>query len=186
MISTSELRKGITLELDGLLYQVLDYQHIKIGRGSAQVRLKLRDIKGGHTIERTVQAGEKFPRARLERSNMQYLYSEGNLYYLMDTSTFEQRPLDGVHLGDAINYLKEGSTIDVLSYQGEPVAVELPTAVELEVVDTGPGFKGNTATAGNKPATMETGLVIQVPLFINVGDRVKVDTRSGQYLERVS
>ncbi|HEX77947.1 MAG TPA: elongation factor P [Dehalococcoidia bacterium] len=184
MISTGELRKGITLELEGQLYQVIDYHHIKMGRGSAQVRLKLRDIKGGHTIERTVQAGERFPRARLDRSNVQYLYREGDLYYFMDTASYEQTPLNSAQLGDAVNYLKEGMTLDVLTYQGEPVGVELPTAVELKVVETGPSFKGDTATAGNKPATLETGLVIQVPMFISSGDMVKVDTRSGEYLER--
>jgi len=185
MISGSELRKGITIELDGEVYQVLDYQHIKMKR-TALARVKLRDIRGGHTIERTFQSSEKFVRARLDYRRMQYLYNDGDLYYFMDEENFEQMPLSTNQLGDAINYLKEGMSVEVLSYKGELVGVELPTAVELQVIDTGPSFKGNTATAGNKPAKLETGITIQVPLFINTGDVIKVDTRSGSYLERVS
>ena len=185
MITSGELRKGITIELDGELYQVVDYQHIKMKR-TALVRLKLRDIRAGHTTERTFQSSEKFIRARLDYRSMQYLYNDGNLYYFMDEENYEQMPLSDTQLGDALNYLKEGMSLEVLSYKGELVGVELPTAVELEVVETGPGFKGNTATAGNKPAKLETGITIQVPLFINKGDVIKVDTRSGSYLERVS
>ena len=184
MISTGELKKGITIELEGALYQILDWQHIKMGRGSAQVRLKLRDIRGGHTIERTFQAGEKFPRARLDRRAVQFLYSDGNLYYFMDAESFEQTMLSQEQLGNAINYLKEGMSLDILTYKDEPISVELPNSVELEVVETGPGFKGDTATAGNKPAKLETGITIQVPLFVNNGDIVRVDTRTGEYLER--
>ncbi len=185
MITSGELRKGITIELDGELYQVVDYQHIKMKR-TALVRLKLRDIRAGHTTERTFQSSEKFIRARLDYRSMQYLYNDGNLYYFMDEENYEQMPLSDTQLGDALNYLKEGMSLEVLSYKGELVGVELPTAVELEVVETGPGFKGDTATAGNKPAKLETGITIQVPLFINKGDVIKVDTRSGSYLERVS
>jgi len=186
MITSGELRKGITIELEGKLYQVLDYQHIKMGRGSAQVRLRLRDIRGGHTIERTFQSTEKFTRAHLDYRSMQYLYNDGNLYYFMDEENFEQVSLDTNQLGDAINYLKEGMSLQISSYKGKLIGVELPTAVELKVIDTGPGFKGDTATAGNKPAKLETGITIQVPLFINNGDIIKVDTRDGSYLERVS
>jgi len=186
MITSGELRKGITIELDGTLYQVLDYQHIKMGRGSAQVRLKLRDIQGGHTIERTFQASEKFTRARLDFRKMQYLYNDGNLYYFMDEENFEQIPLTANQIGDVINYLKEGMSLEVSSYKGELIGVELPIAVELQVVETGPGFKGDTATAGTKPAELETGITIQVPLFINTGDVIRVDTRTGSYLERAS
>ncbi len=186
MISGSELRKGITIELDGELYQVLDYQHIKMGRGSAQVRLRLRDIRAGHTIEQTFQSSEKFIRARLDYRRMQYLYNDGDLYYFMDEENYEQMPLSITQLGDAVNYLKEGMSLEVSSYKDELVGVELPITVELQVIDTGPGFKGDTATAGNKPATLETGITIQVPLFINTGDIIKVDTRTGSYLERVS
>ena len=185
MLSGSELRKGITIELDGQLYRILDYHHLKMGRGSAQVRLKLRDIRAGHTVERTFQASERFTRARLERRSAQYLYHEGGLYYFMDNESFEQSPLDADLLGDTLSYLKEGMTLEILSYKDEPVGVELPIAVELKVAETGPGFKGDTATPGSKPATLETGLVIQVPFFISSGDIIKVDTRTGEYLERV-
>jgi elongation factor P len=186
MISTGELKKGITIELDGVLYQILDWQHIKIGRGSAQVRLKLRDIRAGHTIDRTFQAGEKFTRARLDRRAVQFLYSDGDLHYFMDSESFEQTMLSREQLGDAINYLKEGMSLELLFYKDEPISVELPNSVELEVAETGPGFKGDTATAGNKPAKLETGITIQVPLFVNNGDIIRVDTRTGEYLERVS
>ena len=185
MITSGELRKGLTIELEGKLYQVVDFQHIKMKR-TALVRLKLYDIRAGHTIERTFQSTEKFTRARLDYRGMQYLYNDGNLYYFMDEENFEQVSLDSNQLGDAINYLKEGMSLQISSYQGELIGVELPTAVELQVIDTGPGFKGDTATAGNKPAKLETGITIQVPLFINQGDIIKVDTRDGSYLERVS
>lgn len=186
MISSGEMRKGIIIELEGELYQVLDYHHLKLGRGSAQVRLKLRDIRGRHTIERTFQATEKFTRARLDYRTMQYLYNEADLYYFMDEATFEQLPLNASQLGDALNFLKEGMSLEVSNYKGELVSVELPITVELEVTQTEPGFKGDTATAGTKPAKLETGLSLQVPLFVNQGDIIKVDTRSGTYLERVS
>jgi len=184
MITSGELRKGITIELDGELFQVLDYHHIKMGRGSAQVRLKLRDTRAGHTIERTFQSSEKFVRARLDYRNMQYLYDDGNLYYFMDEGNYEQMPLSDTQLGDALNYLKEGMSLQVASYKGELVGVELSITVELQVTETESGFKGDTATAGTKPAKLETGITIQVPLFINKGDVIKVDTRSGAYLER--
>jgi elongation factor P len=185
MISSGELRKGLTIELDGELYQVLDYQHIKMGRGSAQIRLKLRDIRGGHTTERTFQATEKFTRARLDYRSMQYLYNDGDLYYFMDEETYEQMPLSTSQLSDTLNYLKEGMSLQVSSYKGELVGVELPITVELQVTETEPGFKGDTATAGTKPAKVETGITIQVPLFVNQGDIIKVDTRTSTYLERI-
>jgi len=186
MISTGDLKKGLVVELEGGLYQILDWQHIKMGRGSAQVRLKLRDIRAGHTVERTFQAGERFTRVRLDRHVVQFLYSDGDLYHFMDSESFEQTMLNREQLGDAVNYLKEGMSLDILTYKDEPISVELPNSVELEVVETGPGFKGDTATAGNKPAKLETGITIQVPLFVNNGDIVRVDTRTGEYLERVS
>jgi len=184
MISTGDLKKGITIELEGGLYQILDWQHIKVGRGSAQVRLKLRDIRGGHTIERTFQAGEKFARASLDRHEMQFLYCENELYYFMDVKSYEQTMLNQEQLGDAMNYIKEGMSLDLLSYKEEPISVELPNSVALEVVETDPGFKGDTATAGNKPAKLETGIIVQVPLFVDNGEIVRVDTRTGAYLER--
>ncbi len=186
MITTSELKKGITIELEGQLYRILDYQHIKLGRGTAQVKLRLRDLRGGHTIERTFQAGDKFLRAHLEYRSVQYLYGEGDLHYFMDKESFEQIALDAAKLEDALHYMTEGMSLDLAFYKDEPIGVELPTSVELRVIETGPGFKGDTATAGNKPAKLETGITIQVPLFINSGDTVRVDTRTGEYLERVS
>jgi elongation factor P len=185
MITSGELKKGITIELEGKLYQVVDFQHIKMKR-TALVRLKLYDIRAGHTIERTFQSTEKFTRARLDYRGMQYLYNDGDLYYFMDEENFEQVSLDSNQLGDTTNYLKEGMSLQISSYKGKLVGVELPTAVELKVIDTGPGFKGDTATAGNKPARLETGITIQVPLFINKGDIIKVNTRDGSYIERVS
>ena len=186
MIETGDLRKGITLEMDGTLYQVLDVQHIKIGRGSAQVRMKLRDIRGGHTIEKTVMAGARFPRALVERQPAQYMYSEGNLHYFMNTETYDQFPLNKDQLGNALDYLKENATCDLLMYGDEAVGIELGAAVELAVTQTDPWVKGDTAQGSTKIAKLETGITVNVPQFINVGDVVKVDTRSGEYLERAS
>ncbi len=185
MISGRELRKGIIIELDGTLYQVVDYQHIKMKR-TALARVKLRDLTAGHTIERSFQSNDKLVRARLESRSMQYLYHDEDIYHFMDTESFEQIEINRKRLGDTLNYLKEGSTVEVSSYKDEIVDIELPVAVELEVIATDPGFKGDTATGGNKPATLETGFTVQVPLFINEGDIIKVDTRSGEYLERTS
>ena len=185
MISGSELRKGIIIELEGKLYQVIDYQHIKMKR-TALAKAKLRDISAGHTIERTFQSSEKLVRARLDSRPMQYLYNDGGLYYFMDEESFEQISLNTDQLDDTLNYLKEGVSVEVSSYKAEVVGIELPITIELEVIETDPGFKGDTATAGNKSAKLETGLTIQVPLFINEGDVVKIDTRTGTYLERSS
>ncbi len=185
MLSGSELRKGIIIELEGKLYQVIDYQHIKMKR-TALAKVKLRDMQAGHTVERTFQSDEKFTRARLDYRNSQYLYNDGNLYYFMDEESYEQIAISAEQLGDTLNYLKEGMSLGISSYKGELVGVELPITVELKVIDTGPSFKGDTATAGNKPAKLETGITIQVPLFINNEDIIKVDTRTGSYLERVS
>lgn len=182
MIETGDLRKGLTLEIDGVLYQVLDYQHLKLGRGSAQVRLRLRDVRAGHITERSVQAGAKFMRARVERQPAQYLYREGDLIYLMNSQTYEQIPLDVALIGDAINYLKENDTCDLLMYGDEAIGVELSASVDLSVAETEPWVRGDTAQGGTKPARLETGLVAQVPLHISQGDVVKVDTRTGQYL----
>jgi elongation factor P len=183
MINATELRRGVIIELEDKLYQVVDYQHVKMKR-TALARVKLRDISAGHTVERTFQSDERLVRARLDSRQMQYLYNDGDLYYFMDQENFEQMPLTSSHLGDALNYLKEGNSVEVSSYKGEVVGIALPITVELEVTETEPGFKGDTATAGNKPAKLETGLTIQVPLFINEGDIIKIDTRTGTYLER--
>ena len=185
MISGSELRKGVIIELEGKLYQVMEYQHIKMKR-TALAKVKMRDITGGHTIERSFQSDDKLVRARLDSHPIQYLYNDGNLYYFMDQESFEQITLDASQLAEALNFLKEGNSVAVTSYKGEIVGVELPITVELQVTETDPGFKGDTATGGTKPAKLETGVTIQVPLFINEGDVIKVDTRTGTYLERSS
>ena len=183
MISGGDLRKGIIIELDDKLYQVIEYQHVKMKR-TALARVKLRDINAGHTIERSFQSNEKLVRARLDSRSMQYLYNDGDLYYFMDEKSYEQIGINREKLGDALDYLKEGASVEVSSYRGEVVDIELPITVELEVIETEPGFKGDTATAGSKSAKLETGLTIQVPLFINEGDIIKIDTRTGTYLER--
>ena len=186
MIETGELRKGSTLEIDGTLYQVIEVEHLKIGRGSAQVRMKLRDVRGGHIVDKSVQAGSRFTRARVERQEAQYLYAEGNLHYFMNTETYDQFPLGKDHLGEALNYLKENSTCNLLMYGDEPVGIELPAAVELAVQQTDPGMRGDTAQGGTKPAKLETGISVNVPLFVNTGDMLKIDTRTGEYLERAN
>lgn len=186
MINVGDIRKGIIIELDGQLYSIVDFQHIKMGRGSAQVRLKLRNVRSGGTVDKTFQAGEKFQRVRLDHRTVQYLYHDDDQYQFMDTESFDQVVLTAGQLGDAVNYLKDGLTLELLSYNDEPIGVELPITVDLEVMETEPGFRGDTATGGTKPATLETGLVVQVPLFVNQGEKIKVDTRSATYLERVN
>lgn len=185
MISTSDLKRGAMMELDGQIVQVLSYEHQKIGRGSAQVRMKVKNIRNGAIFDTTAQAGSKWPRIRLDQREVTYLYTDGGLHYFMEKATYEQFPLSSQQLGNGVNYLKDGMEIEVLMYDGEPVGVELPLNVVLEVTNTDPGFKGDTATGGTKPATVETGLVVQVPLFVNQGDRIRVDTRDGSYVERV-
>ena len=185
MISTGELRKGVAIELDGDLWQILDYHHIKMGRGSAQVRITLRNVKRGQTIERSFQAGTKWPRASMEKRPVQFLYHEGSDYHFMDTDTYDQFMLRGEQLGESRKYLKDGMTLDRTSYQGETIGVELPVSVDLKVETTEPGFAGDTATGAKKPAILETGLVVQVPLFVNEGDTLRVDTRTGEYVTRL-
>jgi elongation factor P len=185
VISTSDLKRGAMMELDGQIVQVLGYEHQKIGRGSAQVRMKVKNIRTGAIFDTTAQAGAKWPRIRLDQREVQYLYSEGDLHYFMDKDSYEQFPLSPSQLGDAINYMKDGMELEVLMHDGEPVGVEMPLNVVLEVSQTDPGFKGDTATGGTKPARLETGLTIQVPLFVNTGDKIRVDTRDGSYVERV-
>ncbi|HXG26244.1 MAG TPA: elongation factor P [Candidatus Binatia bacterium] len=185
MISTGELRKGVTIELDGELWQILDYHHIKMGRGSAQVRITLRNVKRGQTIERSFQAGTKWPRAQLENRPVQFLYRDGDDYHFMDSDSYDQFMLTAEQLGEATKYLKDGMTLDRTSYQGETIGVELPVTVDLQVVSTEPGFAGDTAQGARKPATTETGLVVHVPLFVNEGDTIRVDTRTGEYQTRL-
>ena len=186
MIETGDLRKGSTIEVDGALYQVIEVEHLKIGRGSAQVRMKLRDLRAGHIVDKSVQAGSRFARARVERQPAQYLYAEGNLHYFMNTDTYDQFPLGKDHLGGALNYLRENATCNLLMFGDEPVGVELPAAVELAVTQTDPWVRGDTAQGGTKPAKLETGISVNVPLFVNAGDVLKIDTRTGEYLERAN
>lgn len=185
MIDTGGLRKGLTMEYDGRLVKVIDFAHNKQGRGSAQVRMTLRDLRTGSTTSHSVQAGARFQSVRLDRQHVQFLYQEGEHYNFMDTDTFDQIMLDEKTVGDLKLYIKENDSLDILTYDGEPIDIELPMSVNLKVDYTEPGFKGDTATGGNKPATMETGLVVNVPLFISSGDTLKIDTRNGEYLERV-
>ena len=185
MISTAELKKGATIEMDGKLWAIMDYSHIKTGRGSAQVKIKLRDVRSGSIIEHTVQSGTKFNRARVERREMQYLYSDDQFYYFMNTENYEQIPVGAEKVGDANKYLKENDVCEVVLYGDEVIGIELPISVELTITQTDPGFKGDTATGGTKPATLETGAVVQVPLFVKEGERIRVDTRTGVYVERV-
>lgn len=185
MIDTGDVRKGITMDIDGKLVKVIDFSHNKQGRGSAQLRMTLRDLRTGSTTQQTVMAGTKFQLVRLERQHVQFLYRDDDQYHFMDTESFEQLMLDKSAVEDAEPYMKENDIIDILTYEGEPIDVELPTSVNLAVTTTDPGFKGDTATGGNKPATLETGLVVNVPLFVNEGDVLKIDTRTGEYIERV-
>lgn len=184
MINVTEARKGITVELDNELYQVLDYEHIKMARGSATVRLKLKDVRGGHTIEKTFQNNAKLPRARVEKSKVEFSYRDGDLWYFMNTETYDQTPLNENQVGDAAKYLTEGATCDLLMYGTEPIGIDVPAAVVLTVADTEPGVKGDTATGATKQAEMESGLVVNVPLFVNTGDKLKISTSTGEYLER--
>ena len=185
MISTGELKKGVAIELDGELWQILDYHHIKMGRGSAQVRITLRNIKRGQTVERSFQAGTKWPRASMEKRPVQFLYHEGDDYHFMDTDTYDQFVLTTDQLGEAAQYMKDGMTLDRTSYQGETIGVELPVTVDLTVSETEPGFAGDTQTGARKPATTESGLVVQVPIFVETGDTIRIDTRTGEYQTRV-
>ncbi len=186
MISTGDLKKGFVIESEGQLFQVLEYQHLKIGRGSAQVRMKLRNVRTGATVDKTVQAGEKWPRVQLEHRAVQYLYEEGGNYFFMDQENFEQIALTRDQLGDAVNYLKDNMLLEVEMNGDEPIGVEVPITMELSIVDTEPAFRGDTASGGTKPATLETGLVVSIPLFVTSGETIRVDTRTGTYIERVS
>lgn len=184
MVSTNDLRTGLTIEVDGEIYSVVDFQHVKPGKGSAFVRTKLKNIRTGGVIERTFRAGEKLPRAHLERKEMQYLYREGDSFVFMDNETYDQVSLTVEQMGDNVKYLKENMNIWLLTHNGALIGIELPNSVELKVVSAAPGVRGDTATGATKAATLETGLVIQVPLFVEEGDVVRVDTRTGEYLER--
>ena len=184
MVVAGDFKNGITFEMDGSVYQVIEFQHVKPGKGAAFVRTKLKNVISGAVVEKTFSPTDKYENAYIERKDMQYSYTDGDLYYFMDMETFDMLPLNREKLGDAFKFVKEEMMCKIISYKGNVFGVEAPTFVELEVTETDPGFAGNTATNALKPATLETGAVIKVPLFINVGDVLKIDTRTGEYLSR--
>jgi len=185
MVSAGDFKNGLTVEIDGAVYQVVEFQHVKPGKGAAFVRTKLKDIINGGITERSFRPTEKFEQAHIERSDMQYLYNDGEMYHFMNTETYDQIALDKDTVGDSLKFVKENDMVKILSYKGVVFAIEPPLFVELEVTHTEPGFKGDTATGATKPATVETGATIQVPLFVNIGDRISIDTRTGEYMKRV-
>ena len=185
MISAGDFRNGVTIEFEGNIYQIIEFQHVKPGKGAAFVRTKLKNIKSGGVVEKTFRPTEKCEKAHIERKDMQYLYNDGDLYYFMDPETYDQIPLNKAAIGDALKFVKENENVKVLSHNGNIFGIEPPLFVELEVTETEPGIKGDTASNVTKSATVETGAVVQVPLFINEGDKIKIDTRTGEYLSRV-
>jgi len=184
MITAGDFRNGATFELDGNIFQVVEFQHVKPGKGAAFVRTRLKNIITGATVERTFNPTDKMLKAHIERKDMQYLYNDGDLYYFMDMENYEQMPLNKSSIGDSLKFVKENEIVKILSHKGNVFGIEPPTFVELEIIETEPGFKGDTATGATKPATVETGAVIKVPLFVNQGDRIRIDTRTGEYMER--
>ena len=183
--SAGDFRNGTTFEMDGNVFKVVEFQHVNPGKGSAFVRTKLKNVISGAVIEKTFNPSEKYPGAEIEKRDMQYLYQDGDLYYFMDNNTYEQIPLNEEQIGDALKYMKENMDMKILSYKGKVFAVEPPMFVELEVTYTEPGFSGNTTTTSGKPAKLENGLEISVPLFVEIGDKIRIDTRTGEYMERV-
>ncbi|MBE5758710.1 MAG: elongation factor P [Clostridiales bacterium] len=186
MVSAGEFRKGLTVEIDGQVWVIVDFQHVKPGKGAAFVRTKIRNVMTGNTLERTFNPTEKFSRAMIERKEMQYSYEMDGIYYFMDMETYDQLPLDKSQCEDALKYVKEEMMVTVMSYKGNVFAVEPPNFVVLQIVETEPGVRGDTATSGNKPATLETGLKVNVPLFINSGEYIRIDTRTDEYMERAN
>ncbi|MDY6939515.1 MAG: elongation factor P [Cyanobacteriota bacterium] len=184
MISSNDFRTGVTIELDGSVWRVVEFLHVKPGKGSAFVRTKLKNVQTGGTVERTFRAGETVPQANLEKIVMQYTYKDGDQYVFMDMETYDQSPLNPDQIGDGLKYLKEGMEVNIIRWGDQVLEVELPNSVVLEVTDTDPGVKGDTATGGTKPATVETGAQVMVPLFISIGERIKIDTRNDSYLGR--
>lgn len=184
MISTSDFKTGLTVEIDNDVYQIIDFQHVKPGKGAAFVRTKMRNVRTGAVIERTFNPNEKLAPARVERAEVQYLYNDGENYNVMNVETYDQYAVSKSDLGDAIKWLKENMNLTLLSFKGTIIGVDMPNVVELEVVETAPGIKGDTASGGGKPATLETGAVVTVPFFVNVGDRLQIDTRTGSYVKR--
>lgn len=184
MISAGDFRNGVTFDMDGNVYQIIEFQHVKPGKGAAFVRTKIRNVISGAVVEKTFNPTDKFPTAFIERKDMQYLYNDGDLYYFMDNETYENIPVNKSNLSDNFKFVKENMDVKILSYKGNIFGIEPPFFVELQVVKTDPGFKGDTATNATKPATLETGAEIRVPLFIDEGDMIRVDTRTGEYMER--
>ena len=185
MISAGDFRNGLTIEIEGNVYQIMEFQHVKPGKGAASVRTKIKNVISGGVVERTFRPTEKFPAARIDRVDMQYLYSDGDLFHFMNQETYDQIALNADTIGDALKFVKENEVCKVCSYNGNVFSVEPPLFVELEITDTEPGFKGDTATGASKPAIVETGAQVMVPLFVNQGDKIKIDTRTGEYLSRV-
>lgn len=185
MISAGDFRNGLTLEMENGIFQIIEFQHVKPGKGAAFVRTKMKNIINGGVVEKTFRPTEKFPQARIDRSDMQYLYSDGDLYHFMNVENYEQIALNEDSIGDALKFVKENEMVKICSHNGNVFAVEPPLFVELEITDTEPGFKGDTATGATKPAVVETGASVNVPLFVNQGDKIKIDTRTGEYLSRV-
>ena len=185
MISAGDFKNGITLEIDGNVCQIVEFQHVKPGKGAAFVRTKYKNIITGAVLEKSFRPTEKFPAARIERVDMQYLYDDGDLYYFMNNETYDQIAIDNETVGDSLKFVKENEVVKVCSYNGSVFAIEAPLFVELEITETEPGFKGDTAQGATKPATVETGAQVNVPLFVNQGDKIKIDTRTGEYLSRV-
>ena len=184
MVSAGDFRNGLTLEIDGTVYQIIEFQHVKPGKGAAFVRTKIKDIINGGVVEKTFRPTEKFPTARIDRKDMQYLYADGDLYNFMDPESYEQISIGKDVVGDSLKFVKENEVCKVSSYNGSVFAIEPPISVELEITETEPGFKGDTATGATKPAIVETGAQVMVPLFVNQGDRIKIDTRTGEYSSR--
>ena len=185
MISAGDFRNGLTLEIEGNVVQVIEFQHVKPGKGAAFVRTRLKNIKNGGIIEKTFRPTEKFPAAHIERSEMQYLYNDGEMYNFMNVETFDQIAMTEDQIGDSLKFVKENEMVKMLSHAGQVFAIEPPLFVELEITETEPGFKGDTATGASKPATVETGAVVYVPLFVEQGDKIQIDTRTGEYMKRV-
>ena len=185
MISAGDFKNGLTLEIDGNVVQIMEFQHVKPGKGAAFVRTKLKNVISGGIIEKTFRPTEKFPQARIERVDMQYLYNDGDLYNFMNNETYDQIAIAQDTVGDSLKFVKENETVKVCSYNGNVFAIEAPLFVELEITDTEPGFAGNTAQGATKPAVVETGATVMVPLFVEQGDVLKIDTRTGEYLSRV-
>jgi elongation factor P len=186
MIVAGDFKNGVTFELDNNIFQVVEFQHVKPGKGAAFVRCKLKNIVTGATVERTFNPTDKMPKAHIERKDMQYLYKDEDLYYFMDVQSYEQIPINKETIGDTLALVKENEVVRILSHKGNVFGIEPPTFVELEVTETDPGFKGDTTTGANKPATVETGYVVKVPLFVNIGDIIRIDTRTNEYMERVN